>query len=91
MASAADDEVALADEVAVDWSDYATVPDVPADAVIDPHWQELRTETPLPSIYLPSAMGGEHAGWVRISVWLVVAIFLTATTLGICLTYGPGF
>ena len=79
------------DEVDVDWSDYATVPDVPADAVIDPHWQDLRTETPLPAIYLPSAMGGAHKGWVRWSVWVMVFVFLTATSLGICLTYGPGF
>ena len=72
-------------------TEYSAVPDVPADAVIDPHWQELRTETPLPAIYLPSAMGGAHKSWIRASVWLLVSIFVTATTLGVCLTYGPGF
>ena len=39
---------------------------------------------------MPPAMGGAHPGWMRIAAWALIAIFLTATTSGICLTYGPG-
>lgn len=70
---------------------YAEVPDVPPDAAPDPHWLELRESNwGLPEAYLPPAMGGDHGGWMRIASWLLIAIFLTATTGGICLTYGPG-
>ena len=72
-------------------SPYAEVPDVAPDSSPDPHWLELRRESwGLPESYMPPAMGGDHAGWMRIAAWVLIAIFLTATTGGICLTYGPG-
>ena len=70
---------------------YADVPDVVAGSEPDPHWLELRERGwGLPEAYMPPAMGGDHAGWMRIAAWVLIAIFLTATTGGICLTYGPG-
>lgn len=69
---------------------YVDVPEVDADALIDPHWQELRRSAwGLPESYMPPAMGGHHAAWTRAAAWLLIVIFLTATTGGICLTYGP--
>ncbi|MCU1590508.1 MAG: hypothetical protein JWP11_1764 [Frankiales bacterium] len=71
--------------------DYSDVPDVEPDATVDPHWAELRQAGwGLPEAYMPPAMGGSHAGWVRLPSWLLIAIFVTATAAGICLTYGPG-
>lgn len=69
---------------------YAEVPDVAPDAAIDPHWQELRQSAwGLPEAYMPPAMSGDHPAWMRLAAWLLITIFLTATTGGICLTYGP--
>lgn len=68
---------------------YAHVPDVEPGSEPDPHWLELRrTELRLPEAYLPPAMGGEHARWTRAAAVLLVAMFLAATTCGVCLTYG---
>lgn len=70
---------------------YAEVPDVKPGSEPDPHWLELREANwGLPEAYMPPAMGGDHSGWMRIAAWVLIAIFLTATTGGICLTYGPG-
>lgn len=71
--------------------DYADVPAVQSDAEVDPHWLELRGEDHLlPASYLPPAMAGTHPGWMRIAVWVLITVFITATMLGVCLTYGPG-
>ncbi|MCU1672792.1 MAG: hypothetical protein JWN77_905 [Frankiales bacterium] len=70
---------------------YADVPEVPRDAEVDPHWQELRgLGWGLPEAYMPPAMAGHRSGWMRIAAWVLITVFLTATTGGICLTYGPG-
>jgi hypothetical protein len=70
-------------------SPYASVPDPDADAVVDPHWLSLRGDSLLPSVYLPPAMAGEHAAWLRIMAVVLVGVFVAATAAGICLTYGP--
>ena len=68
---------------------YAHVPDVAQDAEPDPHWQELRAATGLPTAYLPGVMGSPLRGWRRPAAWVLVVMFLSATSGGICLTYGP--
>lgn len=73
--------------------DWSQVPDVEADAEVDPHWQELRGDWSLPLAYLPPAMSGVgrlRPPWMRVSAWVLITVFLTATTGGVCLTYGPG-
>ena len=72
-------------------SDYDDVPAVPADAVVDPHWQELvKPSSALPAAYLPPAMPGEQARWRKVAAVVLLAGLLTTTGAGICLTYGPG-
>jgi hypothetical protein len=69
---------------------YDDVPDVEPGSEPDPHWLELRgPSSGLPEAYLPPAMAGEHAAWVRIAAVTVIAVFLFATVTGVCLTYGP--
>ena len=70
---------------------YDEIPDVEADAVVDPHYLELRGSSPLPLVYMPPAMAGahEHAPWLRGIALILVAVFVAATAAGICLTYGP--
>lgn len=72
--------------------DYSGVPDVPAHAEPDQHFAELRGGWSLPMAYLPPAMSGSglRPGWMKIAAWGLITLFLTATTGGICLTYGPG-
>ena len=71
--------------------DYDHVPDVAADAGPDPHWLEGRgAGWGLPDAYMPAAMAGVHPGWMKLAAWVLITVFLTATTGGICLTYGPG-
>ena len=71
---------------------YVEIPDSEPGSEPDPHWLELRAGNQglLPELYMPPAMGGEHAGWTRAAAWLLISIFLTATFCGVCLTYGPG-
>ncbi|MDQ6650851.1 MAG: hypothetical protein M3Z02_12160 [Actinomycetota bacterium] len=69
---------------------YAHVPPVDGSACVDDAWLRSRAGSLLPPAYMPPAMGGAHPGWMRIAAWTLIAIFLTATTSGICLTYGPG-
>lgn len=57
--------------------------------VVDPHWIQLREGALLPALYMPPAMGGRHPVWLRAMAALLIGIFLLATALGICLTYGP--
>ena len=71
-------------------AEYAAVPEVDQAAPIDPHWQDLRWGWGLPESYMPPVMPGAKSGWMRLLSWLLIALFVTATTGGICLTYGPG-
>jgi hypothetical protein len=68
---------------------YAAVPEPDADAVVDPNWLSLRGDSGLPPVYLPPAMAGPHAGWLRVAALVLIAVFVAATAAGICLTYGP--
>ena len=70
---------------------YAGVPAARADAEIDPYWQQLTASNPglLPGSFLPPAMPGSHAPWRRVGAGLLVALLVTATEGGVCLTYGP--
>lgn len=70
---------------------YADVPAVPREAEVDPHFLELtggRT-TLVPESYLPSSTGGPQPAWRRASAWVLIALLVTATAGGVCLTYGP--
>jgi hypothetical protein len=69
--------------------DYASVPAAGDDAVVDPHWLDLRSGAVLPAVYLPPAMAGRRRVWTRIVAVALVAVFLGATAAGVCLTYGP--
>ena len=46
--------------------DYASVPAAERDAVVDPHWLDLRSGSTLPAVYLPPAMAGRRRLWTRI-------------------------
>lgn len=71
-------------------TEYADVPDAGPDAELDPHWQELQTATSLvPAAYLPPSMPGQQTGWRRGAAWVLIAMLVTVTAGGICLTYGP--
>jgi len=67
----------------------ADIPAPDADAVVDPHWLELRAGELLPSLYMPPVMHREHGVVIRVVASGLIGIFLLATALGICLTYGP--
>lgn len=54
----------------------------------DPHYLELLRGNRLPNAYMPPAMVGPQKRWVRVAAAIVIACFLTATSFGICLTYG---
>jgi hypothetical protein len=72
-------------------SDYDDVPAVPADAVVDPYWQELvRPVSGVPTSYLPPAMPGDHAPWRKAASVVLLVLLTTTTAGGVCLTYGPG-
>lgn len=69
--------------------EYADVPSADATAEIDPHWLELRSENALlPQFYMPPTMAGRRSTAMRITATIVISVFMLATTLGICLTYG---
>lgn len=81
--------------MSIDYADvpdvYAEVPDVDPTAVVDPHWLELQGGSTLPSLYLPPAMVGHRPRWMRTLAAMLIWIFMLATALGVCLTYGaPG-
>jgi len=69
--------------------EFADVPGAGPAAVVDPHWLELRGDSLLPSLYMPPVMAGSHPRWMRAIATVLVSIFLLATALGLCLTYGP--
>jgi hypothetical protein len=68
--------------------DFADVPSADREAEVDPHWLELRGESLLPTVYMPPAMAGHHPPWMRGLATFLISIFLLATSLGVCLTYG---
>lgn len=68
---------------------FADVPQPDADAVVDPHWLSLRGDSLLPSLYMPPTMVGQRPTWMRATAVVLIGIFLLATVLGLCLTYGP--
>jgi hypothetical protein len=70
-------------------SDFGQVPSADADAVVDPFWVQLRGDSLLPSLYMPPTMAGRRPPWMRLLATLLIAVFVLATALGICLTYGP--
>jgi hypothetical protein len=42
----------------------------------------------LPQFYMPPTMAGRRSTAMRITASIVISVFMLATTLGICLTYG---
>ena len=70
-------------------TDFATVPDVDPDAVVDPFWLQLQGDSLLPTLYMPPIMAGRHSPLMRLMASALIGVFLLATSLGICLTYCP--
>ena len=70
-------------------SEYDEVPDAADVREVDPHWQELQVRGALPAAYLPPGMPGPQARWRRVAALGLVALLVTATAGGVCLTYGP--
>ena len=73
-------------------SEWDAVPVVDDTAVVDEHWQELRSDrmNGLPESYMPTAMSTRQIPpQARIMVWVLVVMLISATASGICLTYGP--
>ncbi len=70
-------------------NEYVDVPDVDPDADVDPHWLELRGPSPLPQIYMPPSMRGTYTRTHRVIAAALITVFVVATALGVCLTYGP--
>ena len=68
---------------------FADVPSADPMAVVDPNWLRLRGDSLLPTVYMPPPMAGERPGWMRVIALGLIGIFLFATALGVCLTYGP--
>ena len=68
---------------------FADVPQPDPDAVVDPNWLRLRGDSLLPSLYMPPSMAGSRPTWMRAIAMVLIGIFLLATVLGLCLTYGP--
>jgi len=68
---------------------FADVPPPDPDAVVDPNWLRLRGDTLLPALYMPPTMAGRQPTWMRAIAVVLIGIFLLATFLGVCLTYGP--
>ncbi len=69
--------------------DFADVPAADDAAVPDPQFTAMRSGSNLPPTYLPPAMAGDRAPWIRVVALVLVGVFLVATAAGICLTYGP--
>lgn len=70
--------------------DYAHVPAAGRDAEVDPHWQRLAAPTSMvPTSYQPATVAGQQRGWRRAAAWVLIAMLLTVTAGGVCLTYGP--
>lgn len=76
------------DESAVDIP-FDQVGSAPEDAEPDPRYLDLRGKGTLPRTYMPPSMSGEQPRWIRVVAVGVIGIFLLATAVGVCLTYGP--
>jgi hypothetical protein len=68
---------------------FAAVPQPRPDAVVDPNWLRLRGDSLLPAVYMPPTMTGQRPTWMRAIAIVLIGIFLFASVLGLCLTYGP--
>jgi hypothetical protein len=68
---------------------FAHVPPPDPDAVVDPNWLRLRSASLLPTLYMPPMMAGQQPTWMRAMATVLIGVFLLATALGLCLTYGP--
>jgi hypothetical protein len=73
----------------IDASLTAREPQLDRSAVVDPHWLLLRGDSLLPTLYMPPPMKGSHPIWLRALAAVLIAVFMLATGLGVCLTYGP--
>jgi hypothetical protein len=69
--------------------DFSQVPSAPRDAEVDPHWIDLRGPVTMPLFYLPPAMPGRHSRRSKALAMVLTAVFLLATAVGACLTFGP--
>jgi hypothetical protein len=69
--------------------DFADVPAADPTAEVDPNWLRMRADSLLPALYMPPTMAGARSAPVRFVASILIGVFLFATTLGICLTYGP--
>ena len=69
--------------------DFGQVPSAEPSAVVDPFWVQLRGDSLLPTLYMPPTMPGRRPPWMRLLASVLIAVFVLATTLGVCLTYGP--
>jgi hypothetical protein len=69
--------------------EFADVPGADPAAAVDPHWLQLRGDSLLPTLYMPPTMAGRRSPAMRVLATVLIAIFLLATVLGLCLTYGP--
>jgi hypothetical protein len=56
---------------------------------VDPYWLLLRGDSLLPALYMPPPMKASHPIWLRTLAAVLIAVFVLATALGVCLTYGP--
>jgi hypothetical protein len=70
-------------------ADFADVPAAQDDAEVDPNWLKLRANALLPALYMPPTMNGARSAPMRFVATLLIAMFLFATSVGVCLTYGP--
>lgn len=70
-------------------TDFGQVPSADPAAVVDPFWVQLRGDSLLPTLYMPPTMAGRRPPWMRGLASVLIAVFVLATALGICLTYGP--
>jgi hypothetical protein len=68
---------------------FTDVPAADAEATVDPHWLALRGDSLLPTLYMPPTMAGRRSPAMRLLATVLIAVFLLATVLGVCLTYGP--
>jgi hypothetical protein len=69
--------------------EFADVPQADPGATVDPHWLQLRGDSLLPTLYMPPTMAGRRSPAMRLLATVLIAVFLLATALGLCLTYGP--
>lgn len=69
--------------------DFSRIPSAGRDAELDPHWVDLRGPITMPLFYLPPAMPGRHSGRSKALALVLIGVFLLATAVGACLTFGP--